>query len=85
MLIKEQVVQELDNLSETELRQVAEYLALLRFKARIRPMPEFDEAKLATLYTEFADEDRKLAEEGMSDYAKGLMKERNLYVNRRES
>ena len=75
MLIKEQVVQELDNLSETELRQVAEYMAFLRFRARIRPIPEFDETKLAAFCTEFADEDRKLAEEGMSDYAKGLMKE----------
>ena len=75
MLIKEQVVQELDDLSETELRQVAEYVEFLRFRARIRPMPEFDETKLAALYTEFADEDRKLAEEGMSDYARGLVKE----------
>jgi hypothetical protein len=35
----------------------------------------YDEAQLTALYAEFADEDRKLAEEGMSDYAKGLMKE----------
>ncbi len=75
MSIKELVVQELDSLSEPELRQVAEYLAFLRFRVRIRPMPEFDETQLAVLYAEFADKDRTLAEEGMSDYAKGLMKE----------
>jgi len=75
MSIKEQVVQELDTLNETELRQVAEYMAFLRFRTRISPMPELDETQLAALYTEFADEDRNLAEEGIADYAKELMKE----------
>jgi len=77
MSIKEQVVQELDNLSQIELRQVAEYMAFLRFRTRIRPMPELDETQLAAFYTEFADEDRKLTEEGIADYAEGLMKEDN--------
>jgi hypothetical protein len=27
------------------------------------------------LYSEFADEDRRLAEEGVSDYARGLVSE----------
>ena len=75
MSIKEQVVQKLDSLSEDELKQVAEYVAFLKFRTRIKPMPEFDETKMASLYAEFADEDRKLAEDGISDYAKGLMKE----------
>lgn len=75
MSIKEQVVQELDNLSEAELRQIAEYMAFLRFRTRIRPMPELDETQLAVLYAEFADEDRNLAEEGIADYAEGLVKE----------
>ena len=75
MSIKEQVVQEIDNLSEIELRQVAEYMAFLRFRTRIRPMPELDETQLAVLYAEFADEDRELAEEGIADYAEGLVKE----------
>jgi hypothetical protein len=38
-------------------------------------MSSLDEAQLAALYSEFADEDRMLAEEGISDYAKGLAKE----------
>lgn len=75
MSIKEQVTQELDSLSETELKQVAEYVAFLRFRARIKSMPALDETQLAVLYAEFADEDRQLAEDGMSDYAKGLIKE----------
>ena len=75
MSIKEQVTQELDSLSETELEKVAEYVAFLKFSIRRRPMPSFDETQLAALYAEFADEDRELAEEGVSDYADGLTKE----------
>jgi hypothetical protein len=37
--------------------------------------PLLDEAQLATLYGEFAQEDRRLAEDGMSDYTEGLAKE----------
>jgi DNA-binding GntR family transcriptional regulator len=72
--IKEQVVAELKTLSEAELKEVAEYLAFLKFRAR-RAAPTLDEAQLATLYAEFADEDRNLAEEGIADYAEGLLEE----------
>jgi hypothetical protein len=75
MSIKEQVAHELDNLSDVELEQVAEYVAFLKFRARVSRMPALDEAQLTALYSEFSDEDRKLAEEGMSDYADGLAKE----------
>lgn len=75
MSIKEQVVQELYSLSEANLKQVAEYVAFLKFRDRVKSISEFDELQLAALYAEFADEDRELAEEGMSDYAEGLMKE----------
>ncbi len=75
MSIKEQVVQQLESLTEAEIRKVAEYMAFLRFRTRIRPMPVFNEEHLAALYAEFADEDRELAEEGMSDYAEGLTRE----------
>jgi hypothetical protein len=75
MSVKEQVTRELDNLREVELKQVAEYVAFLKFRARVTGMPTPNEAQLAALYSEFADEDRRLADEGMSDYAKGLAKE----------
>ena len=75
MAIKEQVVHELDNLSEAELEQVAAYVAFLKFRARVDRMPAIDEAQLATLYSEFIDKDGELAEEGMSDYAEGLARE----------
>jgi hypothetical protein len=37
-----------------------------------------DEIRLAALYAEFADDDRKLAEEGLLDYNEGLTKEDTL-------
>ena len=75
MSLKEQVVQELNSLSETEIKQVAEYVAFLKFRTRINLVPTLDETELAALYAEFAEEDRELAEEGMSDYAAGLIRE----------
>ena len=66
--VKEQVSQALDTLSEAELQQVADYVAFLRFRARLSPLPVGDAAQLATLYAEFADEDRALAEEGLDEY-----------------
>lgn len=73
--VKGQVIQALDNLSETELVQVAEFMAFLRFRARFKTMPRLEEAQLATLYAEFAEEDRELAEAGIAEYAHGLLKE----------
>jgi hypothetical protein len=75
MSIKERVIQGLDTLSEAELGQVAEFVAFLKFRARLQPMPALDEAQLATLYTAFAEEDRALAEEGLSEYMHGLCQE----------
>jgi len=74
MSIKEQVVQQLESLTEAEIKKVAEYMDFLRFQTRVRPIPVFNEEHLSTLYAEFADEDRELAEEGMQDYAEGLVK-----------
>jgi acetyl-CoA carboxylase beta subunit len=77
MSIKEKLAQELDSMSEIELEQIAEYMAFLRFRARHRTTLLLDEAQLAALYSEFADEDRELAEEGMSDYTRGLLREQD--------
>jgi len=75
MSIKEQVIHELDTLSEAELVQVAEFLAFLKFRAQLRSMLELDDAQLATLYAAGAEEDRILAEAGMADYVRGLCQE----------
>ncbi len=70
--IKERVAREIRSLSDDEIKQVADYLAFLKFRSRRSNTPEIDETQLAELYAEFADEDRSLAEDGMSDYAQGL-------------
>lgn len=72
MSLKEQLVQEINSLSETELKQIAEYMAFLKFRNRISATPIFDEASTAALYAEFAEEDRLLAEEGISNYVEVL-------------
>ena len=74
MSTKEQVLEEIESLSETEIKEVAEYLAFLKYRSQNKS-PVVDESQLAALYAEFAEEDRNLAEEGMPDYAEGLMKE----------
>lgn len=75
MTVKEYVTQALESLSETELHQVAEFLAFLKFRARVYAMPHLDTTQMATLYAEFADEDRTMAEEGIADYNAGLIAE----------
>jgi hypoxanthine phosphoribosyltransferase len=72
MPVLEQVVEEMKTLNEAELQDVATYLAFLKFRAKTNPTQE---AQWAALYTEFAEEDRKLAEEGMEDYTRGLLQE----------
>lgn len=75
MTLKEQVREDLERLDEGGLREVAEFVAFLQFRARRMPPPEWDESKMAALYAEFAEEDRALAEMGMADYAAGLARE----------
>lgn len=75
MFLKEQVIQELEDLPEVELKEIAEFVAFLKFRSRIKTTPGFDENKVANLYSKFAAEDRALSEEGMPDYVMGLIKE----------
>ena len=74
MSIKEQLRQDIDLLEEAELRQVADYLAFLKFWGRL-PRPSLNASDLASFYAEFAKEDRAMAEEGMAEYREGLARE----------
>jgi hypothetical protein len=74
MSTKEQVLEEIETLSEAELKEVADYVAYLKHRSQNKSSV-VDESQWGTLYAEFAEEDRNLAEEGMSDYAEDLMKE----------
>jgi hypothetical protein len=73
--IKEYVTQVLEGLSEDELQQVADYLAFLKFRARVCGKPHLDPIRIGALYAESAEEDLALAEEGMVDYGTGLAAE----------
>ena len=54
---------------------MAEYLAFLRFRARLRTKPPLGTAEIGALYTEFAEGDRQLSEKDMGEYSEGLMAE----------
>jgi len=74
MSTKERILEEIKTLSEAEIKEVAEYLAFLKYRSQGKSRV-VNESQLAALYAEFAEEDRNLAEEGMADYGEGLMKE----------
>jgi hypothetical protein len=75
MSIKEQIVQELNGLSQAELEEIAQYLAFIKYQSKVKPTSVSDEDQMAALYAEFAEEDRELAEEGILDYTGALAKE----------
>jgi hypothetical protein len=64
----EAIKQDLDDLTAEQLQQVADFIAFLKFCHKRRALV-LDPSQLATLTTEFAEEDRALAEAGMDDYA----------------
>ena len=69
MLVKEYITQELELLDDTELQQLAEYLAFLKFRTRLRPISiQATDEKLQDLYAQFEDEDLVLAESGLEEY-----------------
>jgi recombinational DNA repair protein (RecF pathway) len=73
--MKDLIQQELEKLALEQLKQVFEFIAFLKFCARLVTNLAVDESNLATLYSEFAEEYRQLAELGMSEYAEFLKHE----------
>lgn len=72
---KEQVVTNLAELDETQLQAVAEFLEFLKFRQRRDVKMQFDDAEVASLYAEFADEDYEFAEIGLAEYVVNLERE----------
>ena len=72
---KEKVVTGLAELNDAQLQTVAEFLEFLKFRERRKFEAQFDDARLEALYAEFADEDRDLAEAGLTEYAANLERE----------
>ena len=75
MIAKDYINDALETFTEKQLAEVAQYVAFVRFRARSQPPLSFDEARVASLYAEFAADDRSLSEEGMGEYARGLRAE----------
>jgi hypothetical protein len=69
----QELLRSFDLLPEPEKREVAS--EIIRRTFALDHKIECDEAQLAALYAEFADEDRVLAEEGMESYESGLLVE----------
>lgn len=72
--LKAFITQELENLNEEQLKQIADFIAFIKFRARYASLPS-DESQIAALYKEFAEEDQRLAEEGLDEYAELLRQE----------
>ena len=77
MNTKEQINQQFKQLNEEQLKQVANFIAFLKFREKLIKL-NLDTEKLAQLYQEFAEEDRQLAEEGINEYANLLTQEDRL-------
>jgi hypothetical protein len=75
MTAREQLLREIEELDDTQVREVEEFLAFLRFRSRYDTPVVFDRAQAAEQYRESATEDRALAEEGLADYSAGLKRE----------
>jgi hypothetical protein len=71
----EAIKQEIDRLTDKQLQQVADFIAFLNFRHQQGNRNNLDRSQLAALFTEFADEDRALAEAGIHDYAVMLQRE----------
>lgn len=74
VITKEYLKQELDQFNESQLKQVADFIAFIKFQTRFS-QPTADISQFANLYQEFAQEDRELAEVGISEYAELLNSE----------
>ena len=74
MNTKEQINQQFKQLNEERLKQVANFIAFLKFREKLIKL-NLNTEKLAQLYQEFAEEDRQLAEEGINEYADLLTQE----------
>ena len=70
--------QDLDLLTYKQLEQVADFVAFLKFRDSRRVPAMLDPTQMANLFSEFADEDRALANAGMSDYAAMIQQEDRL-------
>jgi len=65
----QELLKSFDHLPASEKREVVSEIIRRTFAL---DRDETDDAQLAPLYAEFADDDRRLSEEGIEDYQRGL-------------
>ena len=73
-ITKESLKQELDYFNDEQLKQVADFIAFIKFQTKFTRQ-KTDVSQFADLYQEFSQEDRGLAEAGISEYAELLNSE----------
>ena len=73
-ITRESLKQELDYFNDEQLKQVADFIAFIKFQTRFSQQTT-DVSQFANLYQEFAQEDSELAEVGISEYAELLNRE----------
>ncbi len=73
-ITKEDLQQDLDRLTSEQLKQVADFVAFLKFQDK-RQRLALNWTELSRLKTEFAQGDSELAEVGMDDYTAMLAQE----------
>ena len=82
-ITSESIKEDLDRLTHDQLQQVSEFIAFLKFRNRSTPIApkisrhnlKLDPSQLVLLSTEFAEDDRELAEAGISEYKSLLAQE----------
>jgi hypothetical protein len=67
--------QAIDVLNEPELKELAEFMAFLKFRGHFDSSRIFDPSICGKLYADFAAEDLSLAEEGIEEYRDDLSRE----------
>ena len=68
----QELLKSFDHLPASEKREVASEIIRRTFAL---DRHQLDEMQLTALYGEFADDERRLAEEGIEDYERGLVGE----------
>lgn len=71
---KEDIKRDIDRFNDQQLKQIADFIAFIKFQTRFSQQTT-NISQFANLYQEFAEEDRQLAEAGISEYASLLNSE----------
>ncbi len=76
LTMQEQIAEEIATLNDIELQAVIEYIEFLKHRP-VAYQPDMTDEEMKALYAEFAEEDRQMAEEGVSYSLKGIESEEN--------